>query len=242
MKSKILTLFACLTFASTAAGNPPKTEEELITKYQNALTSKDSLQIAAMIYQEGMSEQDRTMTAQSIQRIIANGSEIDEVALAPLPKGFRAVEIAHGKKVEMTGPPLGMLNVRYEDGAIFHESSRPYTIIDGTYYLVGPKSSDLGWDGPPDKQIGFVVRGTGQDSMKIEVSWNTSGVMQSSEFPEPSMTFWGQFIESITVTSESDDAEVTLSIHLAGETTYTSEPLRGQGRIEYQRNQPATQE
>lgn len=136
----------------------------------------------------------------------------------------------------MTAPPAGVIEVRYKGNTLgVQTTSTPYAIVDGRYYLVGPRSLDLGWKGPPDKNIGFMVIGKGQDNAKITVSWNASGVNQTREFFEPSSTFWGQYIDSILVTSNSEGAELTLSVMEEGKTIYTSKILEGKGTLEYKR-------
>ncbi len=229
-------LFFLLTAASVTVGAPPTTEEEFISQVRGALSSKDSAALEALTYRDGMSEQDMAMSARGQKMMLENPSEIAEVVLKPLPKDFQAVAIMRGRKVEMTGPPVGVVEVTYKDGSSGAQaSSTPYTVINNSYFLVGAKSSDLGWTGPMDKNIGFMVMGQGTDNVKIQVLWNASGVTQTREFFEPSSTFWGQHIDSVTIISDSDGVDVTMTVLEDGQTIHTSEPLKGKGTLQYKR-------
>ncbi len=236
MKSLVPLLFFCLTASSLSFGSPPKTEEEFVSQVRAALSTKNTAAMDALTYKEGMTEDDKAMAARIQKMMMEIPSEIEDVALRPLPKDFQSVAILRGKKMEMTGPPVGVIDVTYKSGASGSQStSTPYTVVDSVYYLVGSKSTDLDWKGPPDKNIGFMVTGQGQDHVNIHVQWNASGVTQTRQFSQPSITFWGQHIDSIHVESHSDDTNVTMTVLEAGETIHTSEPLVGKGTIKYQR-------
>lgn len=236
MKSLARIIIFGLTASSMAFSSPPGSEKDFIAQFREALSSKDSARIDGLTYKEGMSEQDRAMAAKVQKMMIETASEIEDVVLKPLPENFQTTVIVRGRKVEMTSPPAGIIEVRFKNGANGAQATAtPYTIVDHTYYLVGSKSSDLGWQGPPDKNIGFMVMGRGQDHAKIRVKWNASGVDQNQVFSEPSSTFWGQHIDSVTVTTDSDDSDLTISILEGGQVIDTSEPLLGKGTLEYKR-------
>lgn len=236
MKLTTRTFILLLAITQFALGDAPKTEEELIAQFRDAISSKDPAKIDELTYRDGMSEQDKAMSARANKMLIEMAGEIEDVFLKPLPGDFQTVVIMHGKKTEMTAAPKGIVHIKYKSGPTgVPESATPYTIVDNTYFIVGPKSSDLGWQGPPDKNIGFMVVGQGQDNVRIVVEWNASGVPQTKEFSEPSSTFWGQYIESVTVQSDSDDADISITIIEGGETIHQSESLKGKGRLEYKR-------
>lgn len=236
MKSASQTISIVLALSTIAFGNPPKTEADFVSQFRTAISSKNAAGIAALTYREGMSEKDLAMAERVTQMMMNNDSEIEDVIVSPLPKDFQTVVIIRGKKVEMTSPPTGVIEIKYKKELTgVQATSTPYAIIDNTYYLVGPKSSDLGWKGPPDKNIGFMVMGQGQSNAKILVQWNASGVPQTLEFSEPSSTFWGQHIDSVTVTSDSVDADLTITILEEGKPIHTTEPLKGKGKLEYKR-------
>ena len=236
LSALLLALGMGLATASMALASPPKTPEEFVTKIREALSSKDSAALEALTYREGMTDQDKEMSAGVEQMMFENSPAIEEIAVKPLPPNLPGFHIIRGRKIEMTGPPAGLIEIKYQgDSNGTQTSSRPFTIIDGIYYFVGTKSSDLGWTGPEDKNIGFMVIGRGQSDVKIVVKWNASGVTQTRAFDEPSVTFWGQHIDSLTVTSDSDETDVAISIQEGGKTIHTAEPLTGRGTREYKR-------
>jgi hypothetical protein len=114
------------------------------------------------------------------------------------------------------------------------ESSIAYAVVEGKFFLVGMKSTDLGWKGPPDKNIGFSVVGQGSAGLQIQGVWNASGVQLKKTFKEGSITFWGQYFEQLNVTSDNDDCDVTVTITEDGKTIY-SEPLKGKGVLQYKK-------
>jgi hypothetical protein len=155
--------------------------------------------------------------------------------LEPLPSDFDPVLIVRGRKIEPTATPKGMIKVTFKgagQGPV--ETSGAYTVVDGKFFLVGMKSTDLGWKGPPDRNIGFSIVGQGAAGLQIHGVWNASGVQLKKTFKEPSITFWGQHFEELKVTSGHDDCDVTVTITEDGKTIHT-EPLRGKGVLQYKK-------
>ncbi|MDD5261920.1 MAG: hypothetical protein PHD76_08750 [Methylacidiphilales bacterium] len=182
-----------------------------------------------------MSQSDREAAAR-VQQMMFSNQEILDISLAPLPDDFQLVYVMRGKKLEPTYPPAGLITIKYKKtGNGMDSLFSAYAVIDGGYFLVSTKSTDLGWTGPPDKTITFMVIGQGQDKVQIKAKWNASGVKQESFFKSPSSNFLGQYFESVTVTSTSDDTNVTLSIREDGKEIFVSEPLKGKGTVEYKK-------
>lgn len=164
-----------------------------------------------------------------------NGKDVEAIRFEPLPSDFESFLIVQGRKIEPTTQPKGMINVKFkgsENGQ--GNSSGPYAVVDGKFYLVGMKSTDLGWKGPPDKNIGFTVAGQGAAGLQIHGVWNASGVELKKEFKEKGITFWGQHFEELNVTSVNDDCDVTVTITEDGKVIY-SEPLKGKGVLQYKK-------
>lgn len=230
--SIIITIAAFISFVEAA---PPTTVEGLIEALRKAIIEKDQPALDSLTYSVGMSDSDKQMAARAQQGLMS-GREIDEINTTALPEDFQSIMVARGKKIEPTNPPKGLIQIKYkeQEGSSF-SSSLPYTEVEGRYYLIGTKTTELDWDGPPDKQIGFGVMGVGQDSIKVRVKWNASGIQQEQIFSAPSAILIGQYIESVVVTSDRDDADVTLTIREGGDVIYTSEALKGKGNIEYER-------
>jgi len=237
MKTLIRASALFIILPAIALAELPRTETDFISQFREALSSRDATKMDALTYRQGMSEQDTAMSTRSNQRLAQFRGEIKDIAIRLLPEKFETTTVANGRKIEMTGAPIGLIEVEFtSDGPMgASASSTPFTVIDGAYYIVGPKISDLGWKGPPDKNIGFMVVGQGADKAQIDVAWNASGIDLSRTFPETSSTFWGQYIDSVTVTSDSEDAAFKLMIVEDGITIFTSEPINGKGTLEYKR-------
>ncbi|HEX8309871.1 MAG TPA: hypothetical protein VF614_01050 [Chthoniobacteraceae bacterium] len=216
----------------------PASEEEFLRAIRTAFEAKNVEALAALTYTEGMSKFDEEQVAKGRSRMITQ-EQIEDVSLEPLPSGFRPFQISRGLKVEPTYPPTGMVKIGFKvEGGRKAASSAPYAIVDGNYFLVGAKSTDLGWSGPPDKQLSFAVSGKGADKARIRVKWNSSGVDQEANSATPSSTFTGQYIQEVSVASESNDTDITLKVSEGGAEVFKSERLKGKGTVKYERKAP----
>lgn len=225
-------LFGAIPLSTWAQANSP---DEFIAAFRTAIQEKSPEKLDAITYSAGMSEADKQLAAR-VQQGVFTDKEIDSVSLMPLPEDFQTVFIMRGKKLEPTYTPTGLIQVTYKGtGNGINSTSAPYAVIEGRYFLISSKSTDLGWSGPPDKTITFMVMGRGQDKVQIKAKWNASGVDQERVFKSPSSNFMGQHFNEITVTSTEDDTDVTLTILESGKQIYVSEPLKGKGTIEYKR-------
>jgi hypothetical protein len=227
-----ISLFA-FTFGATAAEDTDS--GAFASALRTAITEKDDEKLEALIYHEGASPEDKQRMTAMLQRLYFNGKEVNAISFEPLPTDFESVLIVQGRKIEPTSPPKGMVNVTFK-GAVNGQgnSSGAYAVLDGKFYLVGMKSTDLGWKGPPDKNIGFSVVGQGASELQIHGVWNASGVELKKEFKTSGITFWGQHFEELNVKSVNDDCDVTISITEDGKEIY-SEPLKGKGSVQYKK-------
>jgi hypothetical protein len=200
-----------------------------------AITEKDDQKLDALIYFDGASPEDKQRMSGMLRMTLLNGMDVDEISLEPLPSDFDSILIVRGQKIEPTATPKGMIKVTFKGaGQGPKESSTAYTLVDSKLFLVGMKSTDLGWKGPPDRNIGFSVVGTGSEEVQIQGVWNASGVQLKKTFKERSITFWGQYFEELNVTSGNDDCDVTISITEDGKEIY-SQPLKGKGSLQYKK-------
>lgn len=215
----------------------PSSPEEFITSLRKAIQEKSPEKLNAITYTVGMSEADKKQVA-SVQEIFFGGTEVVGISLEPLPADFRLVGIINGKKYEPTYPPTGLIKIQYKKAANGPDSlSQAYAIIGGQYFLISTKSTELGWKGPPDKPLSFMVMGWVQDKVQIKAKWNTSGVDQEQIYKMASnMVFMGQYFENVTVTSTDDNTNVTLVVSEDNKEIFHSQPIKGKGSIEYRKS------
>jgi hypothetical protein len=215
----------------------PSSPREFISSLQTAIQEKSLEKLNAITYTVGMNDSDKKQAA-SVQQMFFSNSEIASISIKPLPPDFQSVYIVNGKKWEPTYPPTGVVNIQYKKTDNGPTGLTPtYAIIDGHYFLISTKTTDLGWKGPPDKTLGFAVTGKGQDTAQITVKWNASGVELERKFTQHSnMTFLGQYVEQVDVTSADHGTDVTLTISENGKEIFCSQPLKGKGKIEYKKS------
>jgi hypothetical protein len=232
-------IVATLFFASMCFAEPPKTKEEFLTAVRAAYEAKDVKKISTLTWWKGASDEDRKMAETMLPLSIKNAGAVESVVLEPLPDEFKGVQVAYGKRFEPTYPPLGMVKVDYKiDKSGGHQStSAPYAVIDGAYYIVTSKTTELGWKGPKDKSFTVSVIGSGQNKVKVDVKYNVSGVDLKDTLvpPASSRGFPAQYIGEVTVISEDDDVDVTLRISEEMRQIYESKPLKGKGQIHYKK-------
>jgi hypothetical protein len=221
------------TLVANAAEAPG--EAQFKSNLKAAITEKNNSKLETLIYSEGASPQDKVRMIAMLGMPLMSGKDVGEMSLEPLPEDFEPVIIVRGQKIEPSAPPAGMIKITFTGaGQGPKETSSAYTIVDGKFYLVGMKSTDLGWKGPPDKNIGFSVVGQGSSGLQIHGVWNASGVQLKKAFKQQSITFWGQHFEELNVTSGNDDCDVTITITEDGKAIY-SEPLKGKGIHHYKK-------
>jgi hypothetical protein len=227
-----ISLFA-FTYGANAAEDTAT--EAFASALRTAITEKDDQKLEALIYLKGASPEDKQRMTAMLHSLYFNGKEVDAISFEPLPTGFESVVIVQGRKIEPTTPPKGMINVTFKEGVNGQgNSSSAYAVVNGKFYLVGMKSTDLGWKGPPDKNIGFSVVGQGASELEIHGVWNASGVELKKEFKTSGLTFWGQHFEELTVTSVNDVCDVMVTITENGKTIF-SETLKGKGTVHYKK-------
>ncbi len=232
MKKTVLACAAILACLASHAA-PIKSSQDFLDTIKAAMTAQDMKLLHSLIYDKGMPEADKTPPENDAPSG-KNAVEIASITLDPLPKGYQTLAVVSGVRYEPTYPPAGLVAIRFAKNPGGPDStSMPYAIVDGAYYLVATKKTDLNWKGPPDSTIGYFLIGQGTDKVAISGKYNVSGVDLGGDFSAASMSLTGQYISEMTVVSNSDDVHVTLVILQDGKRVFTSEPLIGRGTIEY---------
>lgn len=239
MRSLLVSLASLLLISPALRAAAPGSPEELRAAVEQAFVQKDKAALEALYYTEGLSEADKELNHRMLDMFWQNPSQTESVAIVPLPEFMTKVRIARGKKWEPSLTPVGALLVKMKSSSGNSVTTNGMTTAfgesAGKYYLVSAKSTDLGWKGPEDTSLSFMVLGPGQDKVKIRYRWNVSGVDLEEMADSPSISFVGQHIDFVTVTSDSDDTDVTLTVRENNKEIYTSQPLKGKGTLEYKR-------
>lgn len=239
MRLLLASLVSVILMSPALHAAAPGSAEELRAAVEQAFVQKDRAALEALYYTEGLSEADKELNRRMLDMFWENPSETETVTIVPVPEFMTKALIARGKKWEPSLAPVGALLVKMKASSGNSVTTNGMTTAfgesAGKYYLVSAKSTDLGWKGPEDTSLSFMVIGPGQNKVKIRYRWNVSGVDLEETADSPSISFVGQYIESIAVTSDSDDTDVTLTIRENEKEIYTSQPLKGKGTLEYKR-------
>jgi hypothetical protein len=162
-------------------------------------------------------------------------SPIIDISFGPAPPNAPSGGVMAGRKYEMTFPTAGMVNIKFKGGALTSEAFG-YGIINGKYFLVSSKSTDLGWKGPPDKSLIYTFTCGPQNKIQVAVDYNVSGVDQLQTFIAPSGGVMGQYFKKVTVTSLDDSVNGKLTVTEGGKDIFTSPPLKGKGTVVYNKD------
>lgn len=225
-----------------------KDKEFFLTTIKEAIIANDVSKLETLVYSAGMSDVDKTVSQQSHKTILSeiSKSPVDTISFEPLPPYIKSTFVAGGRRYESTAPPAGSVIVRFKSPeaaetnapVIQRSTGLPYAIVGGAYYLVGIKTTDLGWKGPPDISLGYSITGEGNDKLKIHLKYNVSGVILEDDEIRPNKSFSGQYISEITVVSSDPATDVQLVIRHGGQEIYLSEQLKGIGKLKYSRENP----
>lgn len=233
MRNSTLLLFS---LAFSLAAFAQETPEAFLSALEEALNAKYTAKLDALCYSAGMSEKDRAQQALVQRQILDEIDNVESLSLRPLMEGFLPVVVTGGRRIETTAPPAGHVVIKFQRTGKGSASAYPtYSIIDDRYYLLRSKTSTVNWSGPADRKIAYVIAGEGKDGLRTKIKWNGSGVEQENIYTAPAISLHGQFIREISVTSESDDTNVTLTVLENDTPIFQSKPLKGRGTLEYKR-------
>jgi len=123
------------------------TPEEFIAAYRIAVQEKDPDKIKALTYSVGMSDYDQQEVAKHLNDIF-NDKEIAAITLEPMQAKLKPQNIINGRKLEPTYPSAGVVKIQYKpviSGTTTTTSAsyRPYAIIDGHYFFVPMKTTEV---------------------------------------------------------------------------------------------------
>jgi len=243
MKRAVFLFVGVILATGCLAGDLPKTKDDFLTAVRKAYEEQDVKRVHELTWEQGMSAFDHNQQQQMLDMMVYNGG-VDSIVFQPLPPDFMDIPVAWGRRIEPTHAADGIItvNLKPSDKNSNSAVSMPYALINGAYYLVTSKTTDLGWKGPQDQPVTVAVAGPGQEKVKIHVQYNASGVDLERDQISPSNSFPAQYLTLVTVTSDTDDASVTLRLlDGKGNAFYESKPLKGKGRLQYHKGDTTPQ-
>ncbi len=202
-----------------------------------ALVARDLPALCALVDTEGLSAEDLKKVGPGLAGLIpAEGTA--KVSTNRLPDGIdlMAPRIYNGKRLEITRAPVGIIRVATQQGRAEMVSTIPYVQTSAGFLLAGRKETDLGWKGPPDRQISFAfAEGFPKEPVKITLRYNASGVPQQMVTANHSGVVLGQHIDELTITGLDADFKGRLVLRTGGKEVFRSEPITGQSTFIYRR-------
>jgi hypothetical protein len=228
---KKLTLLITI-FLSVVSMHAATSKEAFKASVIQTLNEKDWVGYKALTCLAGMNAYDLEMM-ESMQPIIFDQRKIIDAEFAELPANQKNTFIYDKRKFSQTIPAEGALLLKYATGG---DTTLLYANDGENYVLVSNKSQTLDWSGPDDVPLSIMIIGHDIEGLKINATWNVSGVSISEELSYMSTNFSGQYIEQVSVQSEDPDAVYQLKILQAGKEIYASKQHTGIGEIKYQRN------
>gem|GEM_PF-6684452 len=200
-----------------------------------ALVARDLPALCALVDTDGLSTEDLEKVGPGLAGLIPEEGTAT-VTTDRLPDGIDLSQprIHNGKRIELTRAPAGIIRVTAKQGRASVVSTVPYVHTRDGFLLAGRRETDLGWTGPPDRQITFMlVEDTPKEPVTITVRYNASGVEQTMRTVHHSGGFFGQHVEELTIDGLSKDFKGRLVLRAAGKEIYRSEPITGQSIFTY---------
>jgi hypothetical protein len=218
----------------------PTDPAALVAAIDAALVARDLPALCALVDTEGLSAEDIKKLSPGVAGLIPTEGTAT-VSADRLPDGsdLAAPRIYNGKRSELSRAPEGIIRVATKQGRAEMVATIPYVKTATGYLLAGRKETDLGWKGPKDRQLGFMlVEDFPKEPVKITVRYNTSGVEQTMTTPHYSGVVLGQHIDELTITGLSEGFKGRVVLRDGGKEVYRSEPITGQSTYTYRRAAP----
>ena len=228
---KYIVLFTIIVNSLLSAGLD--SADKLVGAIQLAIDSRDAKAIESLVYDVGMTESDKKLAFFAIPDLFFN-IPVVKIELASVgPEELREFYIHKGRKYSPTFKPLGKVSIHQKKDRFTGVGGMPYALINGKYFLVSVKSEDIGWNGPPDKNIGWMVSTFTPGVKNVRYRYNVSGVDMKDVTEYPSSSFWGQRIDEVIFDSISDDFKGYIVILENGKEVDKSGEFTGRGSFTY---------
>lgn len=238
MKPRPLSLvFVVLASLLRAAPSEPAA---LAAAVETAIGARDVAALVALTHTEGLSDEDRQKAGPGLAGLLPEDAAASVVVTVDrLPDGtdLARPRVLFGQRIELSAPPVGIIRVAHKQGRASVVSTIPYVRTDAGYLLAGRRSTDLGWSGPRDQQLGFTfVEDYPPTPCAITIRFNASGVDLVETTTSHSGVLLGQHIEEFTITGLPETFKGRLVLRLGKEEVFRSEPLTGRADYTYLRS------
>lgn len=237
---RFVTLIVFGLAAVALRANAPADAAALAAAIDTALVARDLSALKALVDTEGMSPDDLEKIGPGLAGLIPDQGRA-KVTADRLPDGINiaAPMIYNGKRIDLTRAPSGIIRVELKQGRAELVSTIPYVLTPAGCLLVGRKQTDLGWKGPPDRQLGFTfAEDYPQGPVRLTIKYNASGVDLEDTFSSHSGTLRGQHIDELTITGLNEGFKGRLVLSVGGKEIYRSEPITGRSTFTYRRSVP----
>ena len=237
-----LRLLAALLLLDLAALATPADPAALVAAVDHALRARDVSALVALVHTEGMSESDQAQAAAGLAGLLPPADAEPAVVTADrLPDLIDIGKplVAHGRRIELTAAPAGIIRVAHKEGRASINTTLPYVQVAQGCLLAGRRITDLGWTGPADRQLGFTFADDyPPHPTSIHIRYNASGVVLTDTLIHHSGVIVGQHIEEFTIRDLPPNFKGRLVLREGKEEIFRSDPIVGQSTYTYRRAAP----
>jgi hypothetical protein len=226
-----------LTMAS--AKDTPRSAEQLRSKIQSALKSKDTNAFHALFNWHGVSKS--MMADMNDETADLFSHAIGSVKLVALPADFQPTNELNGVRYKPNLAIVGLIYVEYTENG--NSISMPYGTKDGVFYLSSTVEEKIANPATKEKSLNISVEGTILPKA-VTFSGSYVYVKGGKEIKEGisgtngnrSKAFWGDYVKSCTIQKISDDAgSIKLLISEDGKTVFESDKITNKETIVYEK-------
>ena len=171
-----------------------RTPDAFLAAVRAAFEAKDAKKLRALTWTKGASKEDLAGWDQEYAMELPADGPVETIRLGPLPPDLKPM-VLNGKRFDCTYTPAGSVVIAFKSAAATAAasgpsgSSIPCAVIDGGYYLLTTKTTDLGWKGPADTQWSISVTGRGTDKITAVVKYTPAAWIRRRTLKAPIFTW-----------------------------------------------------
>ena len=217
-------------------GATPSTPAELAGEMHDAIQSRNTAALRALLFVDNMSAEDIGEAHARLDSMIGGQGQLS-VTPERLHPAMAFTKIRQGFRIEPNLKPTGIIRVTWKEGPTSVVNTLPCGEIDGRCLLTGLTQIDLGWKGPPDRAMGFSLEDLPTGVHLVVVKYNVSGVDVEERYSGKSAVFEGQHIDELTITGLTENFRGKLVVRDEGKAIHDSPWLSGLFTHTYRRAQ-----